>query len=131
MVGSTLDGGPDWADDANGVLVACGVDRGAVIAVMDAEQVSQCQCSAQPMSCTCPQAWQVFDDGNQRSATTVATHTSLSCRTGAGARCAQGRIRQSTPTTRAPGRPFCRSIPTASKPSTNDDPAVSFSQVWS
>ena len=33
-VGSTLDGGPNWADDANSVLVACEVDRCIVITVM-------------------------------------------------------------------------------------------------
>jgi hypothetical protein len=33
-VGSTLDGGPNWADDANRVLVACEVDRCVVIALM-------------------------------------------------------------------------------------------------
>ncbi|MCY0610230.1 hypothetical protein OVV29_32370, partial [Klebsiella pneumoniae] len=34
-VGSTLDGGPNWADDATGVLVACEVDGSAVITLMD------------------------------------------------------------------------------------------------
>jgi hypothetical protein len=33
-VGSTLDGGPNWADDANCVLIACEVDGGIVITVM-------------------------------------------------------------------------------------------------
>ena len=33
-VGSTLDGGPNWADDATGVLVACEVDGGVVITVV-------------------------------------------------------------------------------------------------
>jgi hypothetical protein len=31
----------------------------------------QVQCSSHPMSCTCPQAWQVLDDGYHRSAITV------------------------------------------------------------
>jgi hypothetical protein len=38
MVGSTLDGGPDWADGAitrSGYLVAREVDRGVVVALMD------------------------------------------------------------------------------------------------
>jgi hypothetical protein len=38
MVGSTLDGGPDWADGAitrGGYLVAREVDRGVVVALMD------------------------------------------------------------------------------------------------
>jgi hypothetical protein len=34
MVGSTLDGGPNWADDANGFLVACEVDGSVVVALM-------------------------------------------------------------------------------------------------
>jgi hypothetical protein len=34
-VGSTLDGGPNWADDARCFLVACEVDRGVVIALVD------------------------------------------------------------------------------------------------
>jgi hypothetical protein len=33
-VGSTLDGGPNWADDANCFLVACEVDRGIVITLV-------------------------------------------------------------------------------------------------
>jgi hypothetical protein len=33
-VGSTLDGGPNWADDANCFLVACEVDGRAVITLM-------------------------------------------------------------------------------------------------
>jgi hypothetical protein len=33
-VGSTLDGGPNWADDANRFLVACEVHSGVVIALM-------------------------------------------------------------------------------------------------
>jgi hypothetical protein len=37
-VGSALDGGPDWADDATrldvGVPVACEVDRGVVVALV-------------------------------------------------------------------------------------------------
>jgi hypothetical protein len=33
-VGSTLDGGPNWADDANRFLVACEVDSGVVITLM-------------------------------------------------------------------------------------------------
>ena len=33
-LGSTLDGGPNWADDANSVLVACEVDRGVVITLV-------------------------------------------------------------------------------------------------
>ena len=53
-VGSTLDGGPNWADDAIGFLVACEVDRGAIVALMSGPQPppvrSQVQCSAQPMS---------------------------------------------------------------------------------
>ncbi|VAZ81126.1 hypothetical protein LAUMK4_05912 [Mycobacterium persicum] len=31
MVGSTLDGGPNWADDTNGFLVACEVDGSAAM----------------------------------------------------------------------------------------------------
>ena len=38
MVGSTLDGGPDWADGATrlgvGVLVAREVDRGVIVALV-------------------------------------------------------------------------------------------------
>jgi hypothetical protein len=34
MVGSTLDGGPNWADDANSVLVSCEVDPCIVIMLM-------------------------------------------------------------------------------------------------
>jgi hypothetical protein len=33
-VGSTLDGGPNWADDARCFLVACEVDRGVVITLV-------------------------------------------------------------------------------------------------
>ena len=33
-VGSTLDGGPDWADDARSLLVACEVNGGIVIALV-------------------------------------------------------------------------------------------------
>ena len=75
MVGSTLEGGPDWADGAitrGGHLVAREVDRGVIVALVGDSAApvrgSQIQRSAHPISCTRPQAWQVFEDGYQRSA---------------------------------------------------------------
>src|SRR3954470_3565750 len=34
-VGSTLNGGPNWADDANSFLVACEIHGGVVITLVD------------------------------------------------------------------------------------------------
>ena len=71
-VGSTLDGGPDWADDARCFLVACGFTAALHHAGRRLNSRRIAIVPSQPMSCTCPQAWQVFDDGNHRSATTNA-----------------------------------------------------------
>ena len=73
-VGSTLDGGPNWADDARFFLVACEVDGGAVVALVDGAATASGGITSPVLVpadvLDVPAGVAGFDDGNQRSATT-------------------------------------------------------------
>ncbi len=70
----------NWADDATGVLVACGFDRCAVSALIRCQAGNRIA-SARPSDLLdMPQTWQVFDDGEPGSATLSCDPYQLSCR---------------------------------------------------
>ncbi len=126
-VGSTLDGGPNWADDARCVLVACEVDGGVVITLMTCRTCITCPVFGPADILHMPTGMAGF----RRREPAVSDHQLRPVPTRLigqlPPRCAQGRIGESTPSgagtrqTLLPHHP--RRVQTF-----NIDPAVGFSQ---
>jgi hypothetical protein len=128
MVGSTLDGGPNWADDANSVLVACEVDRGVVITLVCDRTAAALPFFVPPDVLRMPAGMAGF----RRREPAVSDHQlrPVPARRGGqvAPRCAQGRIRESAPTSAGTRKALLAQHPRRVQPFDND-PAVGLSQT--
>ena len=127
MVGSTLDGGPNWADGGGGFLPPREVYRGVVVALMGGRTSITLPMFSPADVLHMPAGVAGF----RRREPAVSDHQLRpvpACVVGQVApRCAQRRIRQATPAGAGTRQPFLPQHPRRVQ-TFNNDPAVSFSQ---